>query len=172
VKHFSSLLTEQQSALWEVSNQGLDMELLQLLSSADAVLAANTHGDKQTDVLLSHIHHLRSDKALSERMKNPKILLDLCNVLSFEPIYHEKWSFIVDGYIAPSLFILHHPLTRSIHKPVRLVYPCISYKHYEVASQLVYHSNATFPSPSLHWPKRVSGKFRISCFGMYISHLQ
>lgn len=48
----------------------------------------------------------------------------------FDPVYAELWVDTVEGFVAPSLYVAHHPststLSRDLDIAVRTVYPSVA----------------------------------------------
>ena len=132
----------------------IDDSLVHLLSSFDLLLAPNTNGDTQTDVLFGYIELMRN---LRLDGKAPRVALDLCNIYLVDVLCRERWHAVVDFLIAPSVFVAQHPTSLDARKRVEVVYPSLS-------DNFEYSSGTSKP-----WPRRPNGKFQVGFFSSVLS---
>jgi hypothetical protein len=155
----------------DILSEVIDWSLIDLLNRTDMLVIPNTLGDVQSNALLRHIDIIRQLKIFSEtnlkegekdadfNIRDVFVALDLCNI--FHPYIFgdgfESWDRVVDGLIAPSVYVQQSNWTVSSRKPVEVAYPLLM-THWGDGSP-------AFPSVIRPWPRLAAGRFRVGLFG-------
>lgn len=170
-----------------------DNDLLLRLINSDVLVIPNTHGDIQTHHLLQYVDYMRTGGGRCGAHSpyrvpvSPVVVLDLCNIYGFSDEYQYLWQTVIDGLLAPSLFMASHPHSIASEKPIEVAYPpcgeiealnCIIgeevYRSNECNryvsddEELEFHIRAGSADSFdgvLKWPRKINKKWRIGYFG-------
>ena len=150
----------------DILSEEINWSLIDLLNASDVLIVPNTLGDVQTNTLLHHVAVMRQLKIYSDgedrdlHITDIFVALDLCNIFHPEVFGagFETWQAIVDGLIAPSVYLQQTNWTVSSGKPVEVVYPSLMTHRGDDGSPI-------FPAIIRPWPRLAGGRFRVGMFG-------
>lgn len=161
----------------DILSDVVDWKLIDMLNATDVIIIPNTLGDIQTNTVMHHVKVFRQLGSFlhathgadlgsgdyvvdSYHLKDVYVALDLCNIFNVElnKDILEEWNRIIDGFVAPSVYMQKTNFTEGLPKDVTVVYP----------SMLLTKSDGSplFPHDGVKpWPRLLSGRFRVGMFG-------